>query len=77
MRERFARRAAATIPNVDGVVAITHKSGCAMQHSGEDHDALERVLAGFARHPNVAAYVVIGLGCEVNQAARRWSSARG
>jgi altronate hydrolase len=26
------------------------------------------VLAGYARHPNVAAYVLIGLGCEVNQA---------
>jgi altronate hydrolase len=57
-------------PNVDGVLAFTHKSGCAMQHSGEDHRALERVLAGYARHPNVAAYVVIGLGCEVNQAAQ-------
>jgi altronate hydrolase len=57
-------------PNVDGVIAITHKSGCAMQHSGEDHRALERVLAGYAKHANVAAYVVIGLGCEVNQAAQ-------
>jgi altronate hydrolase len=56
-------------PNVDGVIALTHKSGCAMEEQGEDHQALERVLAGYARHPNVAAYVVIGLGCEVNQAA--------
>jgi altronate hydrolase len=56
-------------PNVDGVVAITHTSGCALQHSGEEHRALERVLAGYAKHPNVAAYVVIGLGCEVNQAS--------
>ena len=31
--------------------------------------ALQRVLAGYAKHPNVAAYIVIGLGCEVNQAA--------
>jgi altronate hydrolase len=54
-------------PNVDGVIAITHKSGCGMQASGEDHRALERVLAGYSKHPNVAAYVVIGLGCEVNQ----------
>src|SRR4030095_5706930 len=36
---------------------------------GEDHLALQRVLAGYAKHPNVAAYIVIGLGCEVNQAA--------
>ena len=26
-----------------------------------------RVLGGYARHPNVGAYVLIGLGCEVNQ----------
>src|SRR6059036_1648105 len=34
-----------------------------------DHLALQRVLAGYAKHPNVAAYILIGLGCEVNQAA--------
>ncbi|HEY6546755.1 MAG TPA: altronate dehydratase family protein [Vicinamibacteria bacterium] len=55
-------------PNVDGVLAITHKSGCGVRTFGEDHELLQRVLAGYARHPNVAAYVVIGLGCEVNQA---------
>jgi altronate hydrolase len=54
--------------HVDGVIAITHKSGCAVEEGGEDHVALQRVLAGYATHPNVAAYVVIGLGCEVNQA---------
>src|SRR5215510_4324990 len=42
-------------PNVDGVLAITHKSGCAMKQFGEDHELLQRVLAGYARHPNVAA----------------------
>src|SRR5207245_2876536 len=56
-------------PNVDGVIAITHKSGCGTKLFGEDHLALQRVLAGYAKHPNVAAYIVIGLGCEVNQAA--------
>ena len=56
-------------PNVDGVLAITHKSGCGTKLFGEDHMALQRVLAGYAKHPNVAAYIVIGLGCEVNQAA--------
>lgn len=55
-------------PNVDGVVAITHKAGCAMQYGGEDHQQLDRTLAGFARHPNVAAYLLIGLGCETGQA---------
>jgi altronate hydrolase len=53
-------------PNVDGVFAITHKGGCAMPFEGQDHKTLERVLAGFANHPNVAAYVLVGLGCEVS-----------
>ena len=56
-------------PNVDGVLAITHKSGCGTKLFGEDHLALQRVLAGYAKHPNVAAYILIGLGCEVNQSA--------
>ena len=53
-------------PNVDGVIAFTHKSGCAIQ-PGEPHQLLMRVLAGIARHPNITGYVMIGLGCEVNQ----------
>jgi altronate hydrolase len=52
-------------PNVDGVFAVTHKGGCGLPFEGPDHHILERVLAGFANHPNVAAYVVVGLGCEV------------
>lgn len=55
-------------PNVDGIVAITHKSGCAMQFDGPDHRQLDRTLAGFARHPNVVAYILVGLGCETGQA---------
>jgi altronate hydrolase len=55
-------------PHVDGVIAITHKAGCAMQYGGPDHRQLERTLAGFAKHPNVAAYVLVGLGCETGQA---------
>ena len=55
-------------PKVDGVVAITHKQGCAIQYDGPDHKQLDRTLAGFARHPNVAAYILVGLGCETAQA---------
>jgi altronate hydrolase len=55
-------------PNVDGVVAITHKAGCAMQYNGPDHNQLDRTLAGFAKHSNVAAYILVGLGCETGQA---------
>ena len=49
-------------------MAITHKAGCAMQYGGPDHLQLDRTLAGFARHPNVAAYILVGLGCETGQA---------
>ncbi len=56
-------------PNVDGIVAIVHRQGCAMQFDGPDHQQLDRTLAGFARHPNVAAYILVGLGCEIVQAS--------
>src|SRR5262249_5775690 len=41
---------------------------CAMQYDGPDHNQLDRTLAGFAKHPNVAAYILVGLGCETGQA---------
>ncbi len=53
-------------PNVDGVVALTHKTGCGMT-DGEPLRVLRRTLAGYARHVNFSHIVVIGLGCEVNQ----------
>ena len=53
-------------PNVDGVIAFTHKGGCGLD-PGEPKTVLQRVLAGIARHPNISGYVMIGLGCEVNQ----------
>jgi altronate hydrolase len=54
-------------PNIDGVISLTHKTGCGLVASGADHRALQRVLSGYASHPNVAACVLISLGCEVNQ----------
>ena len=56
----------AEFANVDGVVALTHKTGCGMG-AGEPLRLLRRTLAGYARHPNFSHVVVIGLGCEVNQ----------
>lgn len=67
--QRFDRALLADYPNIDGVVPLVHKSGCAMQYGGEDHRQLARVLAGFANHANIAAYLVIGLGCETGQAS--------
>ncbi len=66
--ERFrAPEALADTPNVDGVVALTHQGGCGCGDDGEDIDQLRRTLAGYARHPNFAAVLIIGLGCEANQ----------
>ncbi|MGK7863683.1 UxaA family hydrolase [Falsiroseomonas sp. E2-1-a4] len=56
-------------PNVDGVAAFTHSTGCGMELSGEPMQLLRRTLGGYMRHPNVAGVVVIGLGCERNQIA--------
>ncbi|HEY6980929.1 altronate dehydratase family protein [Reyranella sp.] len=54
-------------PNIDGIVPLTHGGGCGMAASGLEMDVLRRTLAGYARHPNMAAVVVLGLGCEANQ----------
>ena len=53
-------------PNVDGVVALTHGSGCGMDAAGEGMDMLRRTIAGTATHPNIAGVLLVGLGCEAN-----------
>jgi altronate hydrolase len=59
--------ALADYPNVDGVVALTHGTGCGMDNEGAGMRVLERTLAGYATHANFAAVLVVGLGCEANQ----------
>ena len=56
----------ADFPTVDGVVALTHKTGCGMTQD-EPLRVLRRTLAGYARHANFSHVIVLGLGCEVNQ----------
>ncbi|MBB3267799.1 altronate hydrolase [Azospirillum sp. OGB3] len=65
--DQFRGDALAAYPNIDGVVALTHAYGCGMGSQGDAIDALRRTIAGYARHPNFAAVLVLGLGCEVNQ----------
>ncbi|HEX7446210.1 MAG TPA: altronate dehydratase family protein [Pirellulales bacterium] len=62
--QRFDHELLKQFPHVDGVLPLTHKAGCGLQFGGEDHQQLNRVLAGFAKHPNVGGYLLIGLGCE-------------
>jgi altronate hydrolase len=63
----FTPERLASYPNVDGVIALTHHLGCTSRIGGPDYRMLQRTLAGMARHPNVGAFVFIGLGCETNQ----------
>lgn len=55
------------LKNVDGVVPITHASGCGMSGTDEGYQTLFRTLQGYARNPNFAAILLVGLGCEVMQ----------
>ncbi len=54
-------------PNVDGVIGFPHKGGCGAHIASGGLRQLQRTLAGVVHHPNVAAYVILSLGCEVNQ----------
>jgi altronate hydrolase len=69
--DHFSRQthpqALAAFPNVDGVVALTHGTGCGMATEGLGMQVLERTLTGYATHANFAAVLVVGLGCESNQ----------
>ncbi len=59
--------ALAAYPQVDGVIALTHGTGCGMDSDGLGLQLLERTMRGYATHPNIAAALVVGLGCESNQ----------
>jgi altronate hydrolase len=54
-------------PNVDGVAAFVHGTGCGMADNGDGFEALQRVMWGYAKHPNHAGVLMVGLGCEMNQ----------
>jgi altronate hydrolase len=62
--QRFDPALLKDYPHVDGVIALKHAGGCGMAYRGLAHEMLNRVLAGTARHPNIGAYLLIGLGCE-------------
>jgi len=67
IQQNFPTEVLKDYPNVDGVVALTHSTGCGMADRGDGFAALQRTLWGYARHPNFAGVLMIGLGCEVNQ----------
>ena len=57
-------------PNVDGVIPLVHGTGCGIAAKGEGFDALKRTQWGYASNPNIAAVLLVGLGCEVFQIGR-------
>jgi altronate hydrolase len=65
----FSSDRLAEYPHIDGVIALPHPLGCGMGATGEGMDILRRTLVGYARHPNFAGVLFVGLGCEQNQIA--------
>jgi len=69
IQNHFTAEKLLSYPNLDGVIAITHDSGCSLPTDGFDHANLRQILTNIAHHPNIAACLFIALGCEVNQMA--------
>ncbi|NNE54077.1 MAG: altronate dehydratase [Sulfitobacter sp.] len=65
--DHFTPDRLAAYPNVDGVVAFVHGTGCGMAGDGDGFEALQRVMWGYAKHPNHGGVLMVGLGCEMNQ----------
>lgn len=65
--DAFRGSAMKDYPNVDGVLCFGHGRGCSTIPGGEGLVLLQRVLAGYAAHPNLAGVLILGLGCEVNE----------
>lgn len=55
------------LENIDGIVPITHGSGCAMDMEGEGYQMLFRTLQGYVQHANFGGVLLVGLGCEAMQ----------
>ena len=64
--EAITERLLPHYPEIDGVVAVTHGSGCCHAPGSEGLEILQRTLGGYARNPNFGAALIIGLGCETN-----------
>lgn len=66
--QNIAREAQQFLTNhIDGIYAFPHPYGCSQL--SEDHENTQKALAGLVKHPNAAAVLVLGLGCENNHIA--------
>ncbi|WP_320199696.1 UxaA family hydrolase [Agrobacterium sp. rho-13.3] len=66
----------ADYPNVDGIIPLVHGTGCALDTKGEGYKILKRTQWGYASNPNIAAVLMVGLGCEAFQ-INPWKDAYG
>ncbi|MBE0533739.1 MAG: altronate dehydratase [Rhodospirillales bacterium] len=64
--DAFRGDALSAFPHVDGVFPVTHGGGCGRGVDTEDVHILQRCTIGYAANPNVAGFVLVGLGCESN-----------
>src|ERR1700730_788397 len=62
--------ALADYPEIDGVVAFVHGTGCGLAAYGEGFDVLRRTQWGYATHANLGGALMVGLVCEVFQIDR-------
>jgi altronate hydrolase len=56
-------------PNVDGVIGLTHDSGCGLVTLSSGHKQQNRTIQNLMEHPNVGGRAIVQLGCEKGQAA--------
>ena len=63
--DQFRGAALDAYPHVDGVIALTHQSGCGLVPGSDGANTLVRTLRGYAQHPNIGGLLVLGLGCEM------------
>lgn len=62
VREIESRAQVYQTPHIDAITSFCHPYGCSQL--GDDQALTLSYLAGLIRHPNAAAVLVLGLGCE-------------
>lgn len=62
VREIESRAQKYLTENIDGIYSYNHPYGCSQL--GDDMNMTLKYLAGLIKHPNAAAVLVVGLGCE-------------
>ena len=62
VREIESRSQQFKTENIDGIYSYNHPYGCSQL--GDDMNMTMKYLSGLIKHPNAAAVLVVGLGCE-------------